>query len=78
MKNIKEIGIGIFAIIGLTAITMGFKHTEQPQETPVWEMISVEGSSSGSPSGAYLYNNVTGEVRMYTNGRDYYSIPKLK
>ena len=71
MKNIKEIGIGIFAIIGLTAITMGFKNTENLQETPsdqVWEMEAVDGTSNG----AFLYNKVTGEVRMYIVGREVY------
>jgi hypothetical protein len=77
MKNIKEIGIGLFAIIGLTAITMGLKHTENLQETPtnqVWEMVGVEGTTNG----AFLYNKVTGEVRMYIVGRDVYWKPKLK
>lgn len=80
MKDIKEIGIGIFAIIGLTTIIMGFKNAEQPQngayvtpESHVWEM------QDGAGQTAYLYNKVTGEVRIYVNDRkDSYWVPKFK
>lgn len=80
MKNIKEIAIGIFALIGFTTIIMGFKNAEQPQdvsygtpESHVWEM------QDGAGQTAYLYNKVTGEVRIYVNDRkDVYWVPQIK
>jgi len=63
MKNIKDIVIGIFAVIGFTAIVTGFT-TESNQEhtvpeSHVWEMhTETEGR-------AYTLNKVTGEVRIY-------------
>ena len=67
MKNIKDITISIFAVIGFVAIITTF--TNQPEqanqtvystpESHVWQSdISDEGRF-------YLYNKVTGEVRKY-------------
>ncbi|MCH1609068.1 MAG: hypothetical protein L7S52_04845 [Flavobacteriaceae bacterium] len=77
MKNIKDITISIFAIIGFVAIITAF--TNQPQqgnqtttpESHAWQ-------SDISPEGRfYLYNKVTGEVRKYaqkTHGKEGYNI----
>ena len=68
MKNIKDITISIFAIIGFVAIVSGFttNETENQQmsatpESHVWEM-KVSETDNGR---VYIYNKVTGEVRKY-------------
>ena len=64
MKNIKDIVIGIFAVIGFGAIVTGFTNeTSDPQypESHVWEM-KVSETDNGR---VYIYNKVTGEVRKY-------------
>ena len=64
-NNIKDIVIGLFAVIGFTSLIMGFTDTEQPQienfgtpDSHVWEMTSGDGRS-------FLYNKKTGEVKLY-------------
>ena len=57
MNNIKDIVIGIFAVIGFAAIVTGFTNeTSDPQypESHVWEI------GSGNE---LIYNKQTGEVR---------------
>ena len=80
MKNIKDITISIFAIIGFVALVTGFTNeAEQPQqmyatpESHVWEMFRQEGSSFG-----YLVNKQTGEVRKYAATTNKYLIPTPK
>ena len=67
MKNIKDIVIGIFAVVGFAAIVTGFTNeTSDPQypESHVWEAAISPGT--GNSSGRlYMYNKVTGEVRKY-------------
>ena len=68
MKNIKDITISIFAVIGFVAIITAF--TNQPEqanqtttpESHVWQ------SDISPESYFYLYNKVTGEVRIYDYG----------
>ena len=69
MKNIKDITISIFAILGfvfvLTSFTSnGTQETQQvvngTPETHVWE-ITDNGTD------AYMWNKVTGETRILTN-----------
>ena len=70
MNNIKDIIIGIFAVIGFVAIVTGFTNeTSDPQypESHVWEM-EISDADSGR---AYMYNKVTGEVRKYAAGNFY-------
>ena len=77
-SQIKDIVIGIFAIIGFTAIVMGFNNPAEPQqvtygtpESHVWQMQDAAGQT------AYIYNKETGEVRMYVNDRKHdYWIPQ--
>ena len=61
MKNIKEIVIGIFAVIGFTAIVTGFTNeTQQTPESHVWSVECLTGDAAGR---CYEYNKVTGEIR---------------
>ena len=74
MKNIKDITISIFAIIGFVAIVSGFTNneTESQQmygtpESHVWEMKISEGSL-GNAMGLFALNKVTGEVKYLERG----------
>ena len=62
MKNIKDIVIGIFAVIGFGAIVTGFTNESVQEhtvpESHVWEMHISE-------SNAFSINKQTGEVRKY-------------
>jgi len=64
MKNIKDITISIFAIIGFVAIVTGFNNLEQPQtttpESHIWEMHLHQVGNA-----YFSINKVTGEVRTY-------------
>lgn len=68
MKNIKDITISIFAIIGFIAIVSGFTNNETETEnqqmyaTPeshVWKFYVTAGRAN------YLVNSVTGEIRLF-------------
>ena len=65
MKNIKNIVIGIFAVVGFAAIVTGFTNEAEQQvihtspESHVWEALADNGESSG----AIMWNKVTGEIR---------------
>ena len=71
-SQIKDIVIGIFAVIGFTAIVMGFNNPAEPQqvtyatpESHVWELVmSNHGTTYAIP---YSINKVTGEVRKYNS-----------
>ena len=60
MKNIKDITLSIFAIIGFLTILSSFNNqTQQNYRTPeshVWEINNVEDDS-------FMWNKITGEVR---------------
>ena len=81
MKNIKDITISIFAIIGFIAIITAF--TNQPEqanqivygtpESHVWEMYRATESSY-----AYILNKQTGDDRKYQSTGKNYTIPTLK
>ena len=66
MKNIKDITISIFAIIGFVAILSSFNNQPQSQtnygtpESHIWEMYGAEGNSG------FLLNKQTGEMRAVT------------
>ena len=75
MKNIKDITLLAFAVIGFYTIITAFTRTEsnQPQqvvngtpESHVWEIYGADGSRQ-----TYSLNKVTGEVR-YVNEKKYY------
>ena len=73
MKNIKDITISIFAIIGFVAILSSFNNQSEPQvshgtpESHVWEF---QMRQSGTVY--IMYNKVTGETRQFdiVNTRD--------
>ena len=65
MKNIKDITLSIFAMIGFVAIVSGFTNneTESQQmygtpESHVWELYQADALT-------YTLNKATGEVRIY-------------
>lgn len=68
MKNIKDIALLAFAVIGFYTIITAFTKTEsnQPQqvygtpESHVWEIYGAEGNSG------FILNKVTGELRAMT------------
>ena len=69
MKNIKDITLSIFAIIGFLTILSSFNNQTQQThstvpESHVWELnVGANGNGEGR---AYLYNKITGEVRKYS------------
>tara|TARA_Y200000002_G_scaffold44777_1_gene32412 strand:+ start:343 stop:636 length:294 start_codon:yes stop_codon:yes gene_type:complete len=67
MKNIKDITLSIFAIIGFISIITAFNTQPEQQthgtpESHVWEIYGNNGGQYTSTY-AYMYNKVTGEVR---------------
>ena len=64
--QIKDIVIGIFAVIGFTAVVMGFTNQTEPQQTygtpesHVWEFQMRETGTA-----YFMYNKKTGEFRSY-------------
>ena len=67
MKNIKDITLSIFAIIGFVAILSSFNNQSQTQDTKVWTMVSA--STDGAPN-MYVLNQVTGEIRFFRGERE--------
>ena len=70
MKNIKDITISIFAIIGFVAILSSFNNQTQQvthgtPESHVWEMYLMD---TGERHYKYQLNKKTGEVRQF--GKD--------
>ena len=62
MKNIKDITISIFAIIGFVAILSSFNNqTQQPHstvpESHVWDAVASNSDD------VFIFNKVTGEIR---------------
>ena len=78
-SQIKDIVIGIFAVIGFTAIVMGFNNPAEPQqvtyatpESHIWEMHM---SSSNGATQVFSINKQTGEVRRHST---FSSLPSSK
>ena len=79
MKNIKDITISIFAIIGFAFLLSSFTPNGAEQqvygtpESHVWEFhISTSAGGGGNNGGsamAFSINKVTGEVRKYNSLR---------
>jgi hypothetical protein len=67
MKNIKDITILIFAIIGFYALLTGFTKEEQiiTPESHIWEFHMTSESNS---TRAFSINKLTGEVRQHSTG----------
>lgn len=72
MKNIKDIVLSIFAVIGFIALLSSF--TTEPKseisygtpESHVWTHVLATSTASTGGSRVYLYNKVTGEMRKYS------------
>ena len=73
--QIKDIVIGIFTVIGFTAVVMGFTNQTETQQEPqqvvygtpeshVWEIIT--SFEATNQQRVYTLNKVTGEVRKYS------------
>ena len=78
MKNIKDITISIFAIIGFVTILSSFNNQSQEThstvpETHIYEMYRADGSSY-----TFWLNKTTGDVRKYEASSKYYIVPTLK
>ena len=79
MKNIKEMVIGIFALIGFAAIATGFSNEAaeeiDPQypESHVWEMYRTPADGI-----TYTLNKVTGEVKKYNFISNKYNVQVKK
>ena len=73
MKNIKDITLSIFAIIGFIAILSSFNNQPQQEthgtpESHVWEfhMPTEVMINSTNTAPSFAINKVTGEVRKYS------------
>ena len=86
--QIKDIVIGIFAVIGFTAVVMGFTNQTETQQEPkqtygtpeshVWEFHLNDASAGNAHSAsAFAINKVTGEVRKYETNYSYVSKRKV-
>ena len=71
MKNIKDITISIFAIIGFMAIISSF--TNQSQREKPYTLATAEGDTSPH---LYVLNQITGEVRYFRYSQEY-ELPKI-
>jgi len=78
MKNIKDITISIFALIGFVAIITGFTTNESNEsqqitygtpESHVWEMSELNPATNGYTR-IYALNKVTGEVRYFVKNEE--------
>ena len=83
MKNIKDITISIFAIIGFAFVLSSFttneteETTQQVYGTPeshVWE-FHLSDPADNSDGMAFSINKVTGEVRKYNSTRASFAPP---
>jgi len=71
MKNIKDITLSIFAIIGFVTILSSFNNQSQETHSTVpeshaWEFHSTE-ESNGVGLIPFSFNKVTGEVRKHNS-----------
>jgi hypothetical protein len=67
MKNIKDITILIFAIIGFYSLLTGFTKENKvtTPESHIWEFHMTSESNS---TRAFSINKLTGEVRQHSTG----------
>ncbi len=76
MKNIKDITITIFAVIGFFVIITAFTTNEvnEAQQNGNW-VLQLDGGSSGS---GYFYNTFTGEIKAVKSNSGEMRYTKLK
>ena len=73
MKNIKDIVIGIFAVIGFAAIVTGFTNEAEQEHTVSESHVWVLNNKG------YLLNKQTGEVKYHWGvSRDQYWVSPKK
>jgi hypothetical protein len=64
-SQIKDIVIGIFAVIGFTAIVMGFNNPAEPQQVTYGTPESHVWTDAGQFSSSVVFlNKQTGEIRL--------------
>jgi hypothetical protein len=68
MKNIKDITISIFAIIGFVAIISGFTNQAEQPNNGKWIFSEVNKTQSGLKLRVSTLNTETGEVRHFVDG----------
>ena len=68
MKNIKDITLSIFAIIGFVALLSSFNNQTQETHSTVPESHIWVGVTSPMNNDTFILNKVTGEVRALGNG----------
>ena len=68
--QIKDIVIGIFAVIGFTAVVMGFtrQDNQATDEVGTWVMGEINVTQSGLKVRQHILNTKTGEVHFYVDG----------
>ena len=72
MKNIKDIVIGIFAVVGFAAIVTGFTNEagQEPTfgtpESHVWEFAPAPLGTDADANRMILFNKKTGDLRRYS------------
>tara|TARA_X000000368_G_C22967708_1_gene683969 strand:+ start:56 stop:292 length:237 start_codon:yes stop_codon:yes gene_type:complete len=71
MKNIKDITISIFAIIGFMAIISSF--TNQSQREKPYTLATVDANNDPH---MYVLNQITGEVRYFKYSQEY-ELPEI-
>ena len=69
MKNIKNITLSIFAIIGFVAILSSFNNQPQPQ--PQNQPYTIVAASTDGYQAAYVLNQVTGEIRFFRGDKEF-------
>lgn len=71
MKNIKEIVIAVFAVIGFATIASGFTNDQLQNVMPTVPESHVWSIHTSNGDEMYSINAVTGEVRKYAGGNIY-------
>ena len=68
--QIKDIVIGIFAVIGLTAVVMGFTNqaNQEVEDKGTWVFGDINKTQSGLKVRQHILNTRTGEVHFYIDG----------
>jgi hypothetical protein len=68
--QIKDIVIVIFAVIGLTAVVMGFTNqaNQEVEDKGTWVFGDINKTQSGLKVRQHILNTRTGEVHFYIDG----------
>ena len=68
--HIKDIVIGIFAVIGFTVVIMGFTNqaNQEVEDKGTWVFGDINKTQSGLKVRQHILNTRTGEVHFYIDG----------